>query len=253
MQSSSKHIRVITPHTTPRPKKLDELVGLDQFANVTFSQVGLEAGPASIEGAFDDALCAIGVVTRAIEAEKEGVHAVIIDCMGDPGLDAAREAVSIPVLGPGETTMHFAAMLGHKFSVVTILDRVCPILENHAKVYGVFDKLASVRPVNIEVNAIEHNQELLIQALTEQSLKAIREDKADTIVLGCTGFLGVSEILANALKEAGCPAPVINPIRTTAMAAMALLGTGLAHSPIAYPVPSEKVIKGYDIPKFSKL
>lgn len=248
----TKKIRVITPHTTPRPKKLDELLGLDDFAKVTFSQVGLESGPASIEGAFDDALSAVGIVTRAIEAEQEGIDAVIVDCMGDPGLDAAREAVSIPVLGPGETTMHIAALLGHKFSVVTILDRVCPILEKHARIYGVHDKLASVRPVNIEVNSIEDNPEKLLHALTAQSISAIRDDKADVIVLGCTGFLGVTEKLTAALTEAGYPAPVINPIRATAMTAYSLLTLGLSHSPLAWPAPSPKVIKGYKIPEIRK-
>jgi allantoin racemase len=40
---------------------------------------------------------------------------VVIDCMGDPGLFGARECVSIPVLGPMQTAMGIAAMMGHKF------------------------------------------------------------------------------------------------------------------------------------------
>ncbi|MDA5194123.1 aspartate/glutamate racemase family protein [Govanella unica] len=245
----TKKIRIITPHTTPRPTKLDELAGLDNFIDVTFSQVGLDTGPASIESAFDDALSAVGVVSRAIEAQNEGIDAVIIDCMGDPGLDAAREAVSIPVLGPGETGMHMAAMLGHKFSVVTILDRVCPILENHAKIYGVQDKLASVRPIDIAVNDIAHNETLLIEKLTEQSLLALTQDKASVILLGCTGFLGISEKLSAALQDAGYPAPVLNPLRTAVMTAFGLISLGLTQSSIAWPPPSPKAIKGFTIPK----
>ncbi len=56
--------------------------------------------------------------------------------MGDPGLGGARECVSIPVLGPMQTAMGVAAMMGHKFSVVTVLDRIVPMIETQAAVYG---------------------------------------------------------------------------------------------------------------------
>ena len=70
---------------------------------VTNAQIKL--GPASIESAVDEVLAAPGVVEAAIKAESDGAQAVVIDCMLDPGLDAAREAVSIPVIGCGEAAM----------------------------------------------------------------------------------------------------------------------------------------------------
>ena len=60
------------------------------------------------------------------------MDAVVIDCMGDPALGAAREATSIPVLGPAQTSMHLAALLAHSFSIVTVLDSVVPLLEDLA-------------------------------------------------------------------------------------------------------------------------
>ncbi|MCP4321048.1 MAG: hydrogenase expression protein HupH, partial [Alteromonadales bacterium] len=42
-------------------------------------------------------------IKQAIKAERAGADAIIIDCMGDPGLNACREAVSIPVIGPCQT------------------------------------------------------------------------------------------------------------------------------------------------------
>ncbi len=246
------HVRLLTPHVTPRPQKLRELAGLDAVLPVTFSHVGLREGPASIESAFDDALAAPGVVAAALEAEAEGADAVIIDCMGDPGLDAAREAVNIPVLGPGEASMHAAAMLGHSFSVVTILDRVAPILRNHARIYGVAEKLASIRAIDVPVLEIEDNEQAIRRALLDEARKAIRHDKADVIVLGCTGFLGLSRELSDSLKAEGLPAPVVNPLRTTAMMALALLGAGLSHSAIAYPPPRAKPIRGFSLPEVTK-
>lgn len=225
----TKQIRIITPHTTPRPTKLDELAGLEAQAAIRFSHVGLTTGPKSIESVYDEAVCAPHVVERCIEAEREGIDAVIVDCMGDPGVAAARDMVSIPVLGPGETSMHVASMLGHRYAVVTISDRVRPIFEKHARVHGTHEGLACVRSVDISVKEITHEHDRLVKALVSQSVAAIVEDKADVIILGCTGFLGVSEQLACALKQRGFSTPVINPLRTTAMIAFALATVGLAH------------------------
>jgi allantoin racemase len=207
----STHVRIITPHITPKPQKLVGLAPLKQFfPGLELSQAGLENGPVSIEGSFDEALCAPEVIARALEAEREGVDALVIDCMGDPGLEAAREAVAVRVLGSCETTLHVAATLGHKFSVVTVLDRVRPLLERRALAYGVNEKIASIRSVNVPVLEIEKDTNALVAALLEQSKVAIQQDHADTIVLGCTGFIGVSDALEVALRDCGLHVPVLN-------------------------------------------
>lgn len=222
-----KHIRVITPHTTPRPRKLEEVAGLVPDSVARFSHVGLTNGPASIESVYDEAISAPYVIEKCVEAELAGVDAVIVDCMGDPGVEAARDVVSIPVLGPGETSMHVAAMTGHKYGVVTISDRVRPIFERHARVYGTHEALANVRSVDVSVVDLGHDDEALIEALFRESIAVIDQDRADVIILGCTGFLGVSEQLQSRLSEAGRYVPVINPLRATAMMALTMSTLGL--------------------------
>jgi len=65
--------------------------------------------------------------------------------------------VRIPALGPAETALHAAAMLGHRFGVITVLKRLRVQLKNHAKLYGVHEKFASVRSVEIPVLKIERD------------------------------------------------------------------------------------------------
>jgi len=127
-------IRAVTPIIT---ESFGPLI-LEEFGRVArpdteISNVFLESGPASIESYYDEAVAVPGIIARVRQAEREGVDAVIINCMGDPGLDVAREVVSIPVIGPCEASMHLAAMLGHKFAVVTVLDRLLPQLELMAR------------------------------------------------------------------------------------------------------------------------
>jgi Asp/Glu/hydantoin racemase len=88
----------------------------------------LDAEPAFVESEQDEMLAVPDIVRKIIEAENDSVGVVIINCMGDPGLKPAWESVSFPVLGPAETTVHVASMLGHKVNVVTVLDSVLPIL-----------------------------------------------------------------------------------------------------------------------------
>jgi|GEM_PF-5509915 allantoin racemase len=83
-------IRLIAPLVT-EGLRLDEYVADLSDGQVEVSAVILETGPASVEGSFDEALAVPGVVNRVIEAEQEGCAAAIIDCMSDPGLEAARE------------------------------------------------------------------------------------------------------------------------------------------------------------------
>ena len=59
------------------------------------------------------------IVEAIIEAEREGFDAAFVNTCMDVGVQQARAMVNIPVLGPGETTMTYATLLGSKFGVVT--------------------------------------------------------------------------------------------------------------------------------------
>ena len=79
----------------------------------------IQLGPESIESNTEEALAAVEVIKRCIAAERDGFDAVIIYCFSDLAIDAARENVSIPVIGPGEVTLSAAGMLSNRFTVVT--------------------------------------------------------------------------------------------------------------------------------------
>lgn len=56
---------------------------------------------------------------ESIRAEKEGYDAIVIYCFSDVGIDAIRENVRIPVIGPGETSLAAASMICNRFTVLT--------------------------------------------------------------------------------------------------------------------------------------
>jgi allantoin racemase len=240
-------VHIIIPIVTDNSWDKSEIAHLTG-PSLTITHTALDRGPPSIECEYDEALAVPDIIVKAIEAERAGADAIVIDCMGDPGLKPVRELVSIPVIGPAETSMHLAAMLGQKFSIVTVLNSVKPMLGNLARVYGVSEKLASVLAIDIPVLEIDARLVEVQQRLAESALLAVERDGADVIILGCTGFLGCARAIERFLLAAGYDIPVIDPIPAAVCMAEAVAKAGLRHSKLTYPPPRPKDIVGFDTP-----
>ncbi len=199
--------------------------------------VSLERGPASLESMYDEYISAPWTLEKVKLAEQEGYDAVIIDCMGDPALHAARELVDIPVIGPAEASMAMACIIGHRFSVVTVLQSVVPIFHNMVAAYGFKDRFASIRFIDIPVLELDREDEVK-EGLAAESKKAIDEDGADLIILGCTGMIGMAKGLE---KKLGVP--VIDPTAAALKMAESMVDLGYSHSKLTYPKPPDKVRK----------
>lgn len=206
--------------------------------DVDITVVSLEKGPASIESAYEEEVAAPWILQRVREAEKNGFDAVIIDCMGDPALEAAREVVDIPVVGPCQSSMMVASVLGDRFSVVTVLRRLTPLFWRMVREYGVEEKIASVRSVEVPVLELEERRDEVKAALLRESKKAIEEDGADVIILGCTGMVGMARELQESLGV-----PVVDPGIVPLKLAEMLVDLKLSQSKVVYPMPPQKEIR----------
>ncbi|GAA3526053.1 aspartate/glutamate racemase family protein [Nocardioides daeguensis] len=229
-------IHVVTPVTTVGLRDVEDLRPLvGHGTEVTHSLI--EQGPATIESHVDEALAVPGTLRGVAAAEADGADAVVIDCMGDPGVEAARELVTVPVMGPAQAAMHVAAMLGHSFSVLATQEAVVPMLHDLARRYGVAERLCSIRAVDIPVLELEDAARLR-GALLDAALDAVVQDGAHVLVLGCTGMAGFAAELSAALADRGHPGiPVVDPITAALRLAEAIAGMGLRPSLRTYPTP----------------
>jgi allantoin racemase len=228
------HVRVVSPIVTRGFRKLADLKALE-YPGISLSHAEIATGPGSIESEFEAAMSVPGTLLEIARAEREGVDAVIIDCMGDPGLRPAREISGMVVLGPCQTGMHVASMLGHKFSVITVMRRLIPSFENTAALSGLSSKLASVRSVDIPVLDLEADLAATARRLVEEGL-----------IFGCTGLMGCAAGLREGLLAEGIDVPVVDPIPTAVSIAAGLVRAGLSQSKTTYPAPPEKELIGYD-------
>lgn len=192
---------VINPNTTASmTKKIGEAAARVALPGTEIIALNPEHGPASIQGYYDEALCLAGLI-NVVEAHPQA-DAVVIACFDDTGLDAVRCISDKPVVGIGEAGYHFASMLSNKFSVVTTLARSVPALEHNLVKYGLAARCVSVRASDVPVLELENPASDARKIISHEILKAITEDKAEAIVLGCAGMADLAESLS---QEHGLP------------------------------------------------
>lgn len=192
----------------------------------------LKKGPKEMGDKYREAQVVGDVLKETEAAEKEGFDAITMSCFGDIGLDAMKEAADIPVVGACQAALHLASLVGTKISVIsTGRGRSNRDLEDLVLKYGFKSKLASIRRVKLTpVQFAEEKEELKKQIIVEAK-KAINEDGADVIVLGCGGMnlhLWLQEQLG---------VPVIDPLIAATKIAEVLGKMKLTQSKIAYPKP----------------
>lgn len=217
-------------------ERRERLLNAWAFSGTEVRVLDVPSGPASIESAYEEMLAIPPALDLIMECEREGYDAAIIGCFGDPGLEAARELVSMPVIGPCESSMLLAAGLGHRFSILTIFDSLIAGQELLAVKTGVRDKLASVRATGIPVLDLMKDPAATRTRLLEVASACVREDRADAFLFGCMtmSFLDMAEEIS---AEVGVPA--INAGKAALKHAETLAAMGLAHSKRAWPTPAK--------------
>ncbi|MDR1136689.1 MAG: aspartate/glutamate racemase family protein [Synergistaceae bacterium] len=144
-------------------------------------------GPKHLESPYYEAVAGPEILRMVREADREGFDGAIVGCFYDPCLYAAREIASrMVVTAPAESSMHLAAMLGRVFSIIIGHDKWRLVMDENVRKYGFAHKLASFRSVGLGVLEFHKDPEYTSRKMKEEIAKAIREDLAETVILGCT-------------------------------------------------------------------
>ena len=182
-------IQVINPNTS---LAMTETIGAAARAvaapGTEILAVCPSAGVPSIEGHFDEAIAAVGVLEQIKKGREQGVDGHVIACFGDPGLLAARELAQGPVVGIAEAAMHMATLVATRFSVVTTLPRTLIIARHLLHQYGFQDHCAALHAIDLPVLALEDGSGLAQEKVRARCIQALQEDGCGAIVLGCGGM-----------------------------------------------------------------
>ncbi|ACE92009.1 Asp/Glu/hydantoin racemase protein [Rhizobium phaseoli] len=181
-------------------------------------------GPVSIEGHYDGALAIPGLLSELKERQAAGYDAAVIACFDDTGLEAARSFADVPILGLCESAIVTASFLAQRFTVVTTLERSRVLIDNLVRRYGMGAR-AKVRASDIPVLELEEAASGAIGKLRAEIERALEEDGAEAIVLGCAGMTDLARQLQDFYGV-----PVVDGVSAAVKQAEALVSLGLSTS-----------------------
>jgi allantoin racemase len=216
----------------------------DVEPEVTHLRAGL---PSNLEYHIYEHLVEDDLLHAISDYEKKGYAAAIIGCFYDGGLREAREIVEMPVIAEEEASIHVAATLGYKFSIIVGRRKWLPKMEENVRLYGLTDKLASLRAVGYSIDKMASDRDGYLQAVKRESLKAVAEDGAEVIVLSEEASFDYDDLLG---LQRDLRVPVLDPLVVAwkfAELMADLRKCGISHSKIGgYEAPPADVLKHFD-------
>lgn len=199
-------------------------------------------GAESVEGNFESYLAAVAVMDAVLNY-PEPYDAVIQAGYGEHGREGLQELLDVPVVDITEAAASTAMFLGHKYSVVTTLDRAVPLIEDRLKLAGLDARCASVRASGMAVLELEAEPERAVASIVAEAEQAVTADRAEVIVLGCGGMAGLDDEIRSRTGV-----PVVDGVAAAVVIAEGLVRLGLSTSKVrTFAPPRPKQVSGWPV------
>lgn len=178
-------------------------------------------GPSSIETTRDEYEAMPAVLKFILEYQVE-YDAAIIGCAGDAGLAGTREMASIPIIGPGESSLLLGCPGDTRFSMVTTSAARAATKRRLVRDTGLDPyRLVSSHSVDIPVLEMAKDPETTRRELVRCILEA-KKSGSQVMVIGCMSLAFMDPaVLRHASEEGGLP--LVNPIVSAVKMAEALV------------------------------
>ena len=173
------------------------------------------------------------LIRRVIEAEREGFDAVVQSNTYDPGVEQARLAVRIPVVGLLRAACHVAACLSHRVGITILVEAMIPYTRAILRDYGLEPLITDIKALGMyETGDLAKVREPIKKKVIALA-KELKAGGAEVVIpLGGRVFPGA--ISCEEIEdEAGIP--VLNTKAIGIQFAEMLVRCRISHSPLAYP------------------
>jgi allantoin racemase len=153
--------------------------------------IGFGRGPRHVEYHYYEALALPDLVHTVVEAERQGYDAAVIGCFYDFGLHEGREMTGrMVVTAPCESSVLLATSLGATFSIIVGRRKWIPQMRENVRAYGMESRLASFRELGLGVLDYHADEAETARRFHEAARRAVEDDGAEVIILGCTASSG---------------------------------------------------------------
>jgi len=135
------------------------------------------------------------------------VRGVIVGAFGDPGADALRRRLAVPVVGIGEAAMREAAQHGRRFGIATTTPLLAPSIEANVRRHGLEASFSGVRFTRGDPRMLGLDPAALETMLADAVQACVDADGAQAVVIGGGPLGNAAEALSRRLAI-----PVISPV-----------------------------------------
>jgi allantoin racemase len=173
------------------------------------------------------------LVKKIIEAERSGFDAVVQSNTFDPGVEAGRLAVRIPVVGVLRSSCHFAASLCDRFGLIPPLESYIPYVSRMMDTYRMSPFISGIKAIGLyESGDVSRYHDAILERTIAVGRELVAGGAQVLIPLG--GRLIPYAVRPEEL-EAQVGVPVINT-KAVGIRFAELMVTGkMSHSLKAYP------------------
>lgn len=196
-------------------------------------------GPSHVEYNAFEALMLPQLLRTVRWAEEEDYDAAVIGCFYDPALRAAREITErMVVVGPAQSALSIAGSLGERFSILVGRKKWIPEMAENVHRCGASERVVSWRVLEMGVDDFQQDTAVTEDRIMGEARRAVEQDGADVIILGCTAEFGFFQ---NVQDELGVPVidATVAPLKHAEHLVDSVRRFGWAHSKrVGYDGPS---------------
>jgi allantoin racemase len=232
----SARLLLINPNTTASmTERMADAARAVARPGTQIEAATVESSVPFIDGWYDETIAA-AAVARLVSERAGTFDAAIIACFGDPGLYAARELTDAPVVGIAEASFLLAISLGHRFGIVSTVDRATPATWDLLRHYGIEARCAAVEPSEAEVLELDDDPSAQLDRMLAAGNRAIAAG-AEVLCMGCGAMLSIRAELERRLGV-----PVVEAVPAAVAYAEALVSLHLVTSKVRSFAPPTSVI-----------
>lgn len=205
----------------------------DAPGNFDGSKVEKILGKRKMLNGLDHAMVTAAMVQKIVWAAENGFDAVVQSNNFEPGVEAGRLSVSIPVIGILRTALHVATTLADRIGVMVPLESHIPYTWRLLRAYKMDGFVTDIRTLGIYGDDLNGR----VPEITDKAAELIRGLVKETgahFILPLGGAL-IPNLVDPADLQKMTGVPVINTWLTALRFAETCVMLGMTHSPFSYP------------------
>ena len=197
------------------------------------ARVLLEMGARKALTGLHHTMEAPALVAKAVWGKQQGYDAIVQSNTFDPGVEASRLAVDIPVIGLLRTALHVARVLATRIGLMVPLPGHVPYTWRLVDAYGMRDAITDIQSIDMYgVDLAERRDEVFEKAV--QVITRLASDSGAEFVIPLGAAL-IPYVVSVEELQAATEVPMINMSFAGIRMAELCVAGGMSHSPLAYP------------------